>query len=60
MSNTFDLLIVFSDGERKSIAGVEKYEIGQDGVFRFVKNGYTSFLPKERITYFGRKFDYDN
>lgn len=59
MAIVTDLLIMFSDGEQKIIKGVEKYEIGEDGVFRFTKNGYVSFLPKQDIRYFGRKFDYD-
>lgn len=54
-----DLLIIYTDCTRKTIIHVESYGCNND-IFWFKKNGYTSFLPKENIVYFGREFDYEN
>jgi hypothetical protein len=53
----YDLLIIFTDGQSKTISGVSNYHC-MDEVFFFEKNGYRSFLPKENIKYFGRKYDW--
>lgn len=33
--------------------------MNMDEIFFFEKNGYRSFLPRENIKYFGRKFDWE-
>lgn len=54
-----DLLIIYTDFTRKTIAHVESYGHDND-MFWFTKHGYISFLPKENVVYFGREFDYEN
>lgn len=59
MTTVINLLIIYTDHTRKTIIHVESYGC-KEGIFWFKKNGYTSFLPKENIVYFGREFDYEN
>lgn len=55
----YDLLIVFKDGSQKIVSCVEGAEMEGD-LFKFKKNGYWGFLPKENVRYFGRRFDWEN
>lgn len=56
---TFELLIVYKSGENKVVPGVTDYGINSEGCFYFMKNGYCSFITKENVIYFGRRFDYE-
>lgn len=53
-------LIIFEDGSRKVISGVENYGcLAESDIFWFDKNGRRSFLPVPQVRYFGSAFDYD-
>lgn len=57
---SYDLLIIYKNGKRKVISEVKSHGINENDCFYFVKNNYLGFIPKERITFFGREFDYEN
>lgn len=55
----YDVLIIFENGFEKVIDGVSNYGINKEtGCFYFEKNGYRSFVPKDNVVYFGRRFDW--
>lgn len=55
----FDLLIIFRDSSRKVIKNVEGYGfLFQGTTYYYSKNGYTSYIPADAITFIGRNFDY--
>lgn len=56
---TFELLIVYKTGKNKVVPGVSDYGVNNEGCFYFVKNDYRSFITKENVIFFGRKFDYE-
>lgn len=57
----YKLLIVYSDGTQHIVEDVKDYGLNSDGdVFYFSKNGYISFVPKTKVMFFGREFDYNN
>lgn len=58
---TFDLLIIYHDELRKIIRSVSNYGITLDnpGCFYYEKNGYRSFVPVDKVRFFGRLFDYE-
>lgn len=57
MAKVFDLLIVFTNDQRKTIRNVSSTSYS-DEMFTFDKNGYRAYLPRENIKYFGRLFDW--
>ena len=59
--STFTLLIIYKDGEKKTIEGVGKYGVSTESekLLFFIKNGYASFTPISEVRYFGREFDYE-
>lgn len=58
MAYTMLLLIIFEDGSRKVISGVENYGcLAESDIFWFDKNGRRSFLPVPQVRYFGSAFD---
>ena len=51
---TFAILIIFRDGTEKKVEGVTKYGyIETSDCFRFTKDGFNHFIPKDNILYFG-------
>lgn len=57
---TCDLLIIFVDGEVKTVTGISNYEIDtKTRMFSFIKNEYRSFIPLENVKFFGRKIDWE-
>lgn len=59
---TYDLLIIFTNGEKQIIHNVSSYGFSETNitVFRFTKNGYANFVPAANVVFFGREFDYNN
>lgn len=58
---TYELLIIYSDGQEKTINTVSEYGCkSEQNIFYYVKNGYRSFIPIAEVKFFGRKFDYEN
>lgn len=57
-STKFDLLIIFRDTSRKIIKNVSSYGCYDGNLFYYTKNGYSSFMPVDAITFIGRNFDY--
>lgn len=56
----YDLLIVFTDGKMKVVKRVKNYGIDYDsGCFWFIKNDYRSFVNKDSVAFFGRRFDFE-
>lgn len=56
---TYRLLIIYKDGTQKIIEHVNAYGIDKEtDCFFFVKNGYRNFVPKDRVLFFGREFDW--
>ena len=58
---TYDLLLIFTNGLKKTVKGVSSY--GVDSVINccwYVKNGYKSFMPVGNITFIGRDHDFNN
>lgn len=56
--NVYDLLIIFTNGETKTISGVSRHMCHSEGIFSFEKNGYRGFIPLSNVKYFGRAFDW--
>ena len=60
---TFELLILYNNNEceRHQVKNVYGYGyISEGDLFWFEKNGHRSFVPRNNVKFFGRKFDYDN
>lgn len=55
----YDLLIIYNDKTKHIVKHVSNYSIIDD-CFTYEKNGYRSFVPKDKVIFFGRRFDYDN
>lgn len=56
---SFDLLIIYHNGNEKIIKHVNDYGVSDsDGCFYYEKNGFRSFIPVNRVLFFGRLFDY--
>ena len=56
--DTFDLLVIYTDGTEHRIRNVNAYRREADkGMFVFEKNGFRHFLPIANVRYFG---SYDN
>lgn len=56
---TFDLLIIYNNGDERIIYNVNDYRIEPEkGVFVFDKNGYRHFVPIANVMYFGRYDSY--
>ena len=56
---SFDLLIIYHNGNEKIIKHVNKYGVlDSTGCFYYEKNGFRSFIPVNRVLFFGRLFDY--
>lgn len=48
------MLIIFRNGNEKMIKDVTKYGyIEASDCFKFTKNGFNHFIPKDNILYFG-------
>ena len=57
----YDLLVIFTNGEYKTVNSVSKYGINNEiGCAYYDKNGYKSFFPLNQIMFIGRAFDYNN
>ena len=55
--DTFDLLVVFKDGQEMIIKGVENYEIIELDTLLVKKAGYASFFNWNEVKYCGRLTD---
>lgn len=56
---SFDLLIIYNNGDKKIIKRVNDYGVSDSaGCFYYEKNGFRSFVPVNRVMFFGRLFDY--
>lgn len=59
-SKSFDLLIIYHNGDKKIIKRVNDYGVSDStGCFYYEKNGFRSFVPVNRVRFFGRLFDYE-
>ena len=59
-SKSFDLLIIYHNGDKKIIKRVNDYGVSDlTGCFYYEKNGFCSFIPVNRVRVFGRLFDYE-
>ena len=57
---SFDLLIIYYNGDKKIIKHVNYYGISDSsGYFYYEKNGFRSYIPVNRVMFFGRLFDYE-
>ena len=58
---TFDLLIIYRDGDKKIIRNVVGYGYRQENQLQyyFEKNGHRSFVPADVVKFFGRLLDYE-
>lgn len=57
---TYDLLIAFTGGWKKTVSGVSEYGYKSDtNMFYFINadNLYKTFIPRENVMIFGRKSD---
>ena len=58
---SYDLLVIFKDGSKKIVSRVEESRVDNaNDLFKFKKNGYWGFIPKENVRFFGRLFDWEN
>lgn len=54
---TYDLLIIFTNGEEKVVEGISEHGIN-DGTFFFYKNKRVSFITSNSIIFFGSFYDW--
>ena len=56
---SYDLLIIYEDGDEKTVFDVNDYRfVAESRMFEYIKNGHRSFVPVEKVRFFGRQFDY--
>lgn len=57
---SFDLLIIYNNRDEKIIKHVNDYGVSDSaGRFYYEKNGFRSFIPVNRVLFFGKLFDYE-
>ena len=57
---SFDLLIIYNNRDEKIIKRVNDYGVSDSArCFYYEKNGFRSFIPVNRVMFFGRLFDYE-
>lgn len=57
----FDLLIIWRDGTHRTVSNVNDFgTVDNINVFFFKKNGFTNFVVRDDVSYFGRSFDWNS